>query len=204
MTSVAVVDYGVGNLFSMTNALRRTGLNVDVTGDPEMIRSADAIVLPGVGNFGAAATRLQTFSEPIHGALAGGVPVLGSCLGMQLLFEGSEESLEKGLGLLSGEVRKFQGDMKIPHMGWNTITAVRDSPLLKGIPDNEYFYFVHSFYPEPEEPGDTLAVTDYGGRFTSIVERGTLYGTQFHPEKSGRAGAALLSNFARIVRGAKG
>jgi len=201
MTSVAVLDYGVGNLFSMSNALKRAGLNVNVTGNPEEIGSADAIVLPGVGNFGPASTNLKSFAEPISKALEEEVPMLGSCLGMQLLFERSEESPEEGLGLLKGWVRRFQGELKVPHMGWNTIEAARESPLLEGIPEDAYFYFVHSYYPEPAEADVTLAVTDYGGDFTSIVESGLLYGCQFHPEKSGSAGAKLLSNFAAIIRG---
>jgi glutamine amidotransferase len=201
MTSVAVLDYGVGNLFSMSNALKRVELKVNVTRDPEEIDSADAIVLPGVGNFGPASIKLQIFAEPIRRALEEGVPMLGSCLGMQLLFERSEESPEEGLGLLEGWVRRFQGELKVPHMGWNTIKATRESPFLAGISDGEYFYFVHSYYPEPAEGDVTLAVTDYGGDFTSIVESGLLYGCQFHPEKSGKAGATLLSNFAGIVRG---
>lgn len=201
MTSVAVLDYGVGNLFSMSNALKRAGLNVKVTGDPKEIGSADAIVLPGVGNFGHASAKLQPYADSIRRALEADVPMIGSCLGMQLLFEGSEESPEEGLGLLKGWVRRFQGELKVPHMGWNTIKAARESPLLDGIPDGEYFYFVHSYYPEPAEGDVTLAVTEYGGDFTSIVESGPLYGCQFHPEKSGRAGAKLLSNFAEIIRG---
>ena len=201
MTSVAVLDYGVGNLFSMSNALKRAGLEVKVTGNPEEIDSADAIVLPGVGNFGHASAKLQPYADSIRRALEADVPMMGSCLGMQLLFEGSEESPEEGLGLLKGWVKRFQGELKVPHMGWNTIKAVRESPLLDGIPDGEYFYFVHSYYPEPAEGDVTLAVTEYGGDFTSIVESRPLYGCQFHPEKSGRAGAKLLGNFAEIIRG---
>ena len=201
MTSVAVLDYGVGNLFSMSNALKRAGLEVKVTGNPEEIDSADAIVLPGVGNFGHASAKLQPYADSIRRALEADVPMMGSCLGMQLLFEGSEESPEEGLGLLKGWVKRFQGELKVPHMGWNTIKAARESPLLDGIPDGEYFYFVHSYYPEPAEGDVTLAVTEYGGDFTSIVESRPLYGCQFHPEKSGRAGAKLLGNFAEIIRG---
>jgi imidazole glycerol phosphate synthase glutamine amidotransferase subunit len=201
MTIVAVLDYGVGNLFSMSNALRKAGLKVKVIGNPEEMGSSDAIVLPGVGNFGPASIKLQPFTEPICKALEENIPMLGSCLGMQLLFERSEESPEEGLGLLKGGVRRFQGELKVPHMGWNTIKATRESSLLKGISHDEYFYFVHSYYPEPTEDDVTLALTDYGGDFTSIVESEPLYGTQFHPEKSGKAGATLLSNFAGIVRG---
>jgi glutamine amidotransferase len=201
MTTVAVLDYGVGNLFSMSNALKRAGLKVQVTGDPRKIASADAIVLPGVGNFGPASVKLQPFAKSIRSALAEDIPMLGSCLGMQLLFERSEESPEEGLGLLNGWVKRFQGELKVPHMGWNTIESTRESPLLEGIPNSEHFYFVHSYYPEPDGGEVTLAVTDYGGCFTSIVESGPLYGCQFHPEKSGKAGAKLLSNFAGIIRG---
>jgi glutamine amidotransferase len=200
MSVVSVVDYGVGNLFSMTNALRRTGLKVEVVKDPAKIEAANAIILPGVGNFGAAATKLGAFTEPIMRGFENGTPILGSCLGMQLLFEGSDESPGEGLGILGGRVRRFGEGLKIPHMGWNTIRALRDDPLLEGIPDGTYFYFVHSFYPCPEETGTTLAVTEYGGEFTSVVGQGQVYGTQFHPEKSGKAGAILLSNFAKTIR----
>jgi len=200
MGVVSVVDYGVGNLFSMTNALRRTGLEAEVVKDPAKIEAADAIILPGVGNFGAAAAKLDAFKGAIARGYENGAPILGSCLGMQLLFEGSDESPGEGLGLLGGRVRRFGGGMKVPHMGWNTIRALRDDPLLEGIPDCAYFYFVHSFYPCPEEAGATLAVTDYGGEFTSIVGQSRVYGTQFHPEKSGKAGATLLSNFAKTIR----
>jgi glutamine amidotransferase len=200
MGVVSVVDYGVGNLFSMTNALRRTGLEAEVVKDPAKIEAADAIILPGVGNFGAAAAKLDAFMESITRGHENGAPILGSCLGMQLLFEGSDESPGEGLGLLGGRVRRFGEGLKVPHMGWNTIRALRDDPLLEGLPDGAYFYFVHSFYPCPEEAEATLAVTDYGGEFTSIVEQGRVYGTQFHPEKSGKAGATLLSNFAKAIR----
>ncbi len=203
MISVAILDYGVGNLFSMSNALDRAGLMGKIIRDPTKITSADAIVLPGVGNFGPASLKLQPFAKSLWSAFEDEIPILGSCLGMQLLFEQSEESPEDGLGLLNGTVRRFQGKLKVPHMGWNTIKSTRKSPLLKGIPDGEFFYFVHSYYPQPTESDVTLAVTDYGGAFSSIVERGSLYGCQFHPEKSGKAGARLLSNFASIVRGRK-
>jgi glutamine amidotransferase len=200
MSIASVVDYGVGNLFSMTNALRKTGLIVEVVKDPGKIEPTDAIILPGVGNFGAAADKLRVFKEPILNEIENGTPILGSCLGMQLLFEESEESSGEGLRLLGGWVRRFTGNLKVPHMGWNMIRALRDSPLLEDIPDNTYFYFVHSFYPFPADPRVVLAVTEYGVEFTSIVEKDQVYGTQFHPEKSGQAGATLLHNFSRIIR----
>lgn len=200
MTRVSVIDYGVGNLFSMKNALQRAGLDAEIVKTAEGVRSADGIILPGVGNFGAAAELLSPLAEPITEAVAEGTPILGSCLGMQLLFEKSEEAEGTGLGLLKGWIREFKGDMKIPHMGWNSAKATRESPLLEGLYDEPYFYFVHSFYPDPEDSEDSLAKTAYGFEFTSIVERGNIFGSQFHPEKSGKAGARLLSNFAGLLR----
>lgn len=197
---ISVIDYGVGNLFSMTNALRKTTSKVMVVKDPEELLASDGLVLPGVGNFGAAALKLAPLADAVREAAENGVPILGSCLGMQLLFEGSEEGEGEGLGLLGGWVRGFKGDLKTPHMGWNTINATRNSPLLDGIPDGSYFYFVHSYYPDPENSDDTLAETFYGNSFTSLVERGNIYGAQFHPEKSGKQGATLLSNFVKLVR----
>ena len=200
MTRISVIDYGVGNLFSMQNALKKTGAEVEVVKTPSEILSADGVVLPGVGNYGAAAQKLSAVAEAVREAAGNGTPLLGSCLGMQLLFERSEEGEGSGLGLLKGWIKKFDEGQKIPHMGWNTITAARESPLLEGIPDGSYFYFVHSFYPEPVNKEDILAETIYGERFTSLVERGNVYGAQFHPEKSGKPGAILLKNFLEIIR----
>ena len=200
MTRVSVIDYGVGNLFSMKNALQRAGLDAEIVKTPEGVRDADGIILPGVGNFGAAAELLNPLADPIKEAVADGTPILGSCLGMQLLFEKSEEAVGEGLGLLKGWIREFKTDLKVPHMGWNSATATRESPLMEGLYDEPYFYFVHSFYPDPENVEDILAKTDYGLEFTSIVERGNVFGTQFHPEKSGKAGARLLANFAGLLR----
>jgi glutamine amidotransferase len=200
MTQISVIDYGVGNLFSMQNALRKTGVAVGIVNSPAEILAADGIVLPGVGNFGVAAERLGSVAEAVRQVAENGTPILGSCLGMQLLFEKSEEAVGNGLGLLQGWIREFRGNLKTPHMGWNTITATRDSPLLEGIQDGYYFYFVHSYYPDPLNREDILAETVNGLRFTSIVERGNIYGTQFHPEKSGKPGATLLSNFVGLIR----
>ncbi|MCW4014092.1 MAG: imidazole glycerol phosphate synthase subunit HisH [Candidatus Bathyarchaeota archaeon] len=200
MTRISVIDYGVGNLFSMTNALQKTGAEVEIVKTREEILAADGVVLPGVGNFGAAAEKLSPIADAVLEAVDNGVPILGSCLGMQLLFERSEEAEGTGLGLLEGWIREFSGELKTPHMGWNTITATRESPLLEGIPDGSYFYFVHSYYPDPVNREDSLAETEYGGVFTSIVERDNIYGCQFHPEKSGKSGAALLSNYVEVIR----
>lgn len=199
MTRVSVIDYGVGNLFSMKNALERAGLDAEIVKTPVGVKGADGIILPGVGNFGAASELLTPLADPIREAVTNGTPILGSCLGMQLLFEGSEEAEGDGLGLLKGWIRVFKGDLKVPHMGWNTAVATRESHLLDGLQE-PYFYFVHSYYPDPKDPADSLAVTEYGIEFTSIVERGNVYGCQFHPEKSGKAGAKLLFNFARLLR----
>ena len=200
MPVATVIDYGVGNLFSMSNALRKAGLRVEVAEEPSTLSGSDAVVLPGVGNFGAAAANLEPFRKALKATVDEGAPLLGSCLGMQLLFERSEESPGDGLGLLPGEVKRFVGEMKTPHMGWNTVEPKRGSPLLDGVKPGSYFYFVHSYYPEPADPRDTLASTSYGGTFASIVERGSVYGTQFHPEKSGEAGARLLANYAGLVK----
>ncbi len=200
MPLATVIDYGVGNLFSMSNALLKAGLRVEVAEEPSRLLGSDAVVLPGVGNFGAAAANLEPFREALKATVDMGTPLLGSCLGMQLLFERSEESPGDGLGLLPGEVKRFRGGVKTPHMGWNTVEPVRVSPLLDGVKPGSYFYFVHSYYPQPADPRDTLASTSYGGEFASIVERGSVYGTQFHPEKSGEAGARLLANFAGLVK----
>ena len=200
MPVATIIDYGVGNLFSMSNALRKAGLRVEVAEEPSTLSGSDAVVLPGVGNFGAAAANLEPFRKALKATVGEGTPLLGSCLGMQLLFKRSEESPGRGLGLLPGEVKRFVGEMKTPHMGWNTVEPTRGSPLLEGVKPGSYFYFVHSYYPEPADPRDTLAFTSYGGTFASIVERGSVYGTQFHPEKSGEAGARLLANYAGLVK----
>lgn len=200
MTKISIIDYGVGNLFSMGNALRKIGAQVEIVKTRREILAADGVVLPGVGNFGAAALKLYPLADAVREAAVNGVPLLGSCLGMQLMFEQSEEAEGEGLGLLKGWIREFSGELKTPHMGWNTVNTTRVSPLLEGIPDDSYFYFVHSYYPDPVNKADSLAETIYGERFTSIVERENVYGCQFHPEKSGKAGTVLLSNFVRLVR----
>lgn len=200
MTLAVVVDYGVGNLFSMTNALRKTGLEVTVTPDPAELSRADAVILPGVGNFGPAAEKIAPFKQAVRDSVDSGVPFLGSCLGLQLMMDWSMESPGEGLGLFPGGLKLFNQSLKVPHMGWNTVNRLRDDPLLDGVPDGSYFYFVHSYYPSPSEEGDALAVTDYGVVFPSILGRGCVYGCQFHPEKSGKPGAALLLNFKELVK----
>jgi len=200
VTLAAIIDYGAGNLFSISKALEEAGFKVKITVEPDLLMESDTLILPGVGNFGPATQRLRPLKDTIIDEVKSGKLFLGSCLGMQLLFKNSEESPGEGLDLINGKVKRFKENVKVPHMGWNTIKRLRDSTLLDGIPDDSYFYFVHSYYPKPENLKYVLAVTEYSQEFTSIVERTSIYGTQFHPEKSGDMGARLLENFASLVR----
>jgi glutamine amidotransferase len=199
---IAVIDYGMGNLRSVTNAFRTLGTAIEVTRDPTAIRGASAIVLPGVGAFGRCIENLQTYGllDPIKEQIAAGKPYLGICLGMQILLESSEEAPGvKGMGVIKGSVLRFRGTMKIPHMGWNRAEIVRPGPIFDGIPTGSYFYFVHSYYPHPTE--DVAAtVTEYGITFPSSIQKGNVFASQFHPEKSQRTGLQLLRNFVNLCR----
>jgi len=199
---VAILDYGMGNLRSAEKAFEHVGASVTVTGDHERIRSADGIVLPGVGAFPKAmeSVRALGFDELIAERLEQGAPVLGICLGMQLLFESSEElGGAEGLGLLAGSVEKLDAPgLKIPEIGWNPVSWRRPSELTDGLPDPCPMYHVHSFAPRPAAGDDVLGTATYGDEFVSAVERGAVYGTQFHPEKSSEHGLRLLANFTRI------
>lgn len=199
MVSASIIDYKVGNIFSMNQALNQAGFKTVITADPKQIRGSDAVILPGVGNFSVASRNLEPLAEFIREAVDEGVPLLGSCLGMQLLFERSDEGNGDGLGFIEGGVVRFSGSLKTPHMGWNTLQVVKDCELLEGL-DGEYMYFVHSYYPQPKDDSVTAAVTEYGVDFTSMVAKDNIYGAQFHPEKSGSAGFRLLENFAGIVK----
>ena len=201
----AIVDYGVGNLFSLQSSLRTLGLETEVTGEAERLRAADRIILPGVGAFGDARARLdETGLVPVLLEEAGRKPLLGICLGMQLLFDRSFEYGEHpGLGLVPGDVAPLAEDLgdrtlKIPHMGWNSLEITRDDPLFRYFRDGEYVYYVHSFYARNCRES-TLAVSRYGAAaVTGVVRRGSVWGTQFHPEKSGDAGLRLLRAFAEL------
>jgi glutamine amidotransferase len=199
---IAVVDYGMGNRRSVEKALTRIGATVAVTRDPDALRAADGLLVPGVGAFPAAMRALRELGldERICERARAGVPVFGACLGMQLLFERSvEHEGEAGLGLLAGEVRRLDaGALKLPHIGWNEVRWTRDAPLVRGLPDPSTFYHVHTFVPHPADPDDVLGVSDYGTEFTSVVARDNVFGAQFHPEKSSTHGLALLANFARL------
>lgn len=199
---IAIIDYGMGNLHSVSKAVERLVREAVVTSSPEEILAADGAILPGVGAFGDAMSNLREtgLDAVTKQYAASGKPLLGICLGMQLLFEESEEhGKHEGLGLLPGRVVRFRGDYKVPHMGWNELTFERrESPLFEGLKPG-HVYFVHSYHALPERREDLLATTDYHQPVTAIVGRGSLYGMQFHPEKSGDLGMALLRNFVGLV-----
>jgi glutamine amidotransferase len=198
---IAIIDYGMGNLYSVSKAVERIGCEVIVTSDPEQIMAADGAILPGVGAFGDAMANLRETGlvDTVKAYAASGKPLLGICLGMQLLFTESEEhGLHQGLNLLPGRVVRFQGSYKVPHMGWNELSFLQSSPLFDGL-EQGHVYFVHSYYALPERSEDLLAVTDYHQSVTAIVGRGSLFGMQFHPEKSGDLGMALLKRFVGLA-----
>jgi len=198
---IAIVDYGIGNLGSVTKGFRRAGAEVELTGDPAVLRRADALVLPGDGAFGATMAEIEKrgLVPLLHEAVAAGTPLLGICIGMQVLFEESEEhGRHQGLGLLPGRVRRFDDSLTVPHMGWNTLCARRAHPLLEGVADGSHVYFVHSYYCEAGEDV-VIATSDYGQDFAAIVGRGPVLGLQFHPEKSQAVGQRLVANFVAGV-----
>jgi glutamine amidotransferase len=205
LADVVVVDYGLGNLRSVTRGLERAGAGVTITSDPDDLTDADGIVLPGVGAFGDGMENAGPFREPLVAAAEAGTPLFGICLGMQMLLTESEEAERagqgdvEGLDLIPGRNVRFEGDVKVPHMGWNELHVERDHPLVAGI-DGEYAYFVHSYYADPADDEAVVATTDYGEEFASIVANpaGNVFGTQFHPEKSGEVGLRILRNFVEI------
>lgn len=202
MLKVAVVDYQMGNLHSVAKALERArpdfALEIRVTNKEEFILESNAIVLPGVGAFGKGICNLEKLGliEPLKRKISQGIPFLGICLGMQLLFSESEEhGRHQGLDVVKGKVLRFPPGVKIPHMGWNQVEVKKGDELFENIPDCSYFYFVHSYYVEPEEESLSIGFTEYGIKFTSAIRKSNLIGVQFHPEKSQRLGLELLSNF---------
>jgi len=196
---IALVDYGIGNLRSVEKALQAVGAEVRLTSDPDEILSASRVILPGVGAFGdgMAGLRQRGLESALKIVAARGVPLLGICLGMQLLFEESDEiGRHQGLGLLPGRVRRFpRAGWKVPQTGWNQLQIERPSPLLTGLQSGDYAYFNHSYYCEPADPTDILASTDYILQYASVVGRNNLFGVQFHPEKSQSVGLQILRNF---------
>ncbi|MBS1262890.1 MAG: GMP synthase [glutamine-hydrolyzing] subunit A [Methanonatronarchaeales archaeon] len=193
---IAVIDYGLGNLRSVRRGLERCGADVEVTRSPGRIKAADGLVLPGVGSFDDGMRNLEPLKEALLDAVDEGVPLMGVCLGMQMLLEYSEEGDEAGLGVIEGRSLKFRRG-KVPHMGWNTLSEL-DHAVFDGVYDGSHAYFVHSYYAESPELR-VAASSDYHGRFASAVARGSVVGVQFHPEKSGEVGLRVLKNFVEMV-----
>jgi glutamine amidotransferase len=203
---IVIIDYGLGNLRSVSKALEAVGAKVEVTNDPDKISKAKAIVLPGVGAFQRGMENLCRINVLpfLVKAIKDGKPFLGICLGLQLLFTESEEyGVHRGLDIIKGRVKRFESNMKVPHMGWNSIEFKVSSSKFKvfdGIPSKSYFYFVHSYYAEPQDEAIVVATTEYGQEFVSAVNKNNIWGVQFHPEKSAKLGLKLLENFCRDVR----
>lgn len=214
---IAVIDYGMGNLRSVQKALEISGAKAKVTSDPRDIKKADKVVFPGVGAFGDAVKELKSrkLEKPLKDAISEGKPFLGLCLGLQLLFEKSEEAPGvKGLGIFKGDVKKFKfadRALKVPHMGWNNITKnarhkeggqvkrkAQSGKIFKNVPDGSYMYFVHSYYVKPKDRSVIITETNYGIRFVSGIQKGNIYGFQFHPEKSQDVGLEVLKNFVSL------
>lgn len=195
---VAIFDYGAGNIFSLKVALEKHGAAVDVITNFDAANSYSGLLLPGVGNFDPAIRSIRdrsstSFSDYVRDR----TPVLGICLGMEMFFEKSEEGKEKGLAVMEGEVVLLPNKFKIPHMGWNSLKIKKPNPLLDGVPDSSWVYFVHSYRVKPDNPDVIVADSDYGIEVPAVINKGNLYGTQFHPEKSGKVGSTMLKNFLR-------
>ncbi|MGK5094852.1 imidazole glycerol phosphate synthase subunit HisH [Deltaproteobacteria bacterium TL4] len=197
-----IIDYNAGNLLNLKNALDYLGLKNEIVTDAEVVRKAARILFPGVGAFAPAMENLRKSGmlDAILEQLRAGIPFLGICVGAQLLFrEGEEEGPHQGLNVIKGKVIRFQHELKIPQMGWNQVSVLRENPLFQGIPNQSYFYFVHSYHFVPELPEETLATTEYGLSFTSAVNHGNVWGVQFHPEKSQDVGLQVLKNFCTLT-----
>lgn len=202
---IAIIDYEAGNLTSVARAVDHLGAECAVTRDLELIAAAERVIFPGVGAAGAAMNSLRRLEldQALKSAVDSGKPVLGICLGTQIIFDRSDEDLAGCLGLISGKVIRFAEDMKdedgrtlkVPHMGWNQVQWIRPHPVFAGLPEDAEFYFVHSFHPLPENQDDVVGLTEYGRTFASVVAKDNLVATQFHPEKSGRPGLKILENF---------
>lgn len=198
---IAIIDYNVGNLHNLKNALDFQGLANRIVRRPEELEGASHVILPGVGAFGPAMDHLRAagMEAVVREAIGAGLPFLGICVGMQMMFEESEEDgIHRGLGLIGGRVVRFAHDLKIPQIGWNQVAVQRGDPLLEAIADLSYFYFVHSYHGVLADPGEALGLTDYGLTFPAIVRTANMWGVQFHPEKSQHPGLRLLRNFASL------
>jgi len=199
---VVVVDYGAGNLHSVSRAVVNAGTRPLVTSNPSYLDDAEAVIVPGVGAAADTMSNLRRtgFVEPIRDYISSGRPFLGVCMGQQALFDVSEEGGEhECLGILQGRVVRFSNGLKVPHMGWNQVRILKQHPIFDGVDDGSYFYFVHSYYPQPADPGVVIGETEYGVNFASVIARDNIVATQFHPEKSGEAGLRMYSNFLKIA-----
>jgi glutamine amidotransferase len=199
MAKAVIYDYGVGNLLSLKTALEKAGLNATIGTTSRDLSQADAIALPGVGSFTAAASKLDNVKQTLKTKVEEGTPLLGICLGLQLFLEESEEGPGKGLSFFEGKNVKLPSTVKVPHMGWNTLDIVKANELFEGIADGSYVYFVHSLYPVYKDESIVCTTTEYGTTFASAVASKNIYGTQFHPEKSGDIGLKILKNFAKTT-----
>jgi len=201
MTKIAIFDFGAGNLFNLHQSLLRNGAHtVDIIRTLNELEDYDGLVLPGVGNFDTAISSIQKDSISLNAAVDSGMPILGICLGLEMLFNRSEEGILDGLKVLDGDVLMLpKTKVKVPHIGWNNLRIVKtESNLLKGIPQDSWVYFVHSYHIEPQDENLIVAITDYGSTLPVVIERSNLLGTQFHPEKSGKIGAQIMKNFVNI------
>ena len=194
---VSIFNYGVGNLYSVQTALKREGAIPQITSDIRKAKVADALLLPGVGSFSEAASRLPR--DEIRDLASAGKPILGVCLGLQLFFESSDEGPGRGLGLVSGQVRRLPSTVKVPQIGWNVLKVRNRSALVEGVPDESWVYYVHSYYPDTQDDC-IVATTEYGLEYPCLIAKNNVFGTQFHPEKSGTSGRIILQNFLRLVR----
>jgi len=199
LAKAVIFDYGVGNLLSLKCALEKVGLETSIGTSAKDLAQADAIALPGVGAFSAAAAKLESIKETLLNNVKDGTLLLGICLGLQLFFEESEEGPGNGLELFKGKTIRLPNTVKVPHMGWNTLNIIRQNELFDGVAEGSYVYFVHSLYPVPTDKKIVCTQTEYGKTFTSAVASKNIYGTQFHPEKSGDLGLKILKNFAKVV-----
>ena len=201
MVSVAIFDYGAGNIFSLKTSLEKNGASVDVITSFDQVKNYSGLLLPGVGNFDPAIRSIRDYSAiQFNDFVKDKVPVLGICLGMEMFFAKSEEGKEKGLDVLNGEVVLLPENMKIPHMGWNDLQIKRESKILDGVDDGSWVYFVHSYRAKPTNEQIVVADADYGIKVPAVIEDGIYFGTQFHPEKSGKVGSLMIRNFLKVCK----
>ena len=201
MVDVAIFDYGAGNIFSLKTSLEKNGATVDVITSFDQTKNYSGLLLPGVGNFDPAIRSIRDYSATKFSEFVQNkIPVLGICLGMEMFFKQSEEGKEKGLDVINGEVVLLPENMKIPNMGWNSLQIKRDSIILNGVDDGSWVYFVHSYRIKPTDEKIIVANADYGIQVPAVVENGIFYGTQFHPEKSGKVGSLMIKNFLRVCK----